>query len=776
MKNITHLIIASVLGVLLSTTVGCRPDLEVFERPETLAGPIYEQLEAHGQFTYYLECLDKTSYAEPLATGGSWTIFAPTDSAFEQYFLDNGYTSVDDIPTGTVVDIIKYSVITSAYNTTYLTYYPNGWYAGNSFKKYTQYFDTLQVIDGAAYANVDGVDPTKDYLIDMSAENKTTNYWVDLYLDGYKCSAERSDYSFMFPGEEDPEVGDMKVFNAHVTEQEIIAENGFIYALDAVLEPQPSLYQNLSREGFQDKYSMFKEMLDRFGELTYQKYLDINPVTGAMDSVYKLTFQTEITENLLAFSPADETYPKLTSNVNKDQANAMGLLVPTNDALTQYLAEDNVISQNYESYDEMSLDVLGIFLNVNFFGDYWSVCPSHFGSGLAFNVGLDEVVIDESDVQDVKFCSNGLFVGVDKIYPTTTFSSVYGPLVLDTTYSIMLKCIADLGIENSLQSDGIEYSILGLRNDQFVNIPDPNYSNREITIIGYEPDMSVVYMEVTGDADPTNNRTYPDPTVASPSSTDIAYVQETLNDIIVNQIIEEPITEPNYYQTNSGEFVYVDGDVVKGGGDIYYDEQVNLTDEQVMTNGIVYGTDKFVNPPAKYTFGMIVMNYINYPSFLQFYYMLENAGTRISIPDDSYDFLISFLDLSKTYTCFIPSAEAVAQAVADGVIPNPMVMPTDEVEYAQAVADLNVFLKKHFLQHPIVTDGKTTGTFNSLNQTGVVDYAPVYSSYTIGNDYDNQQLNIFDPVTGEKVASTNGTVVNMLSKRVVMHEIDNYLK
>ncbi len=774
MRRIKNLILL-IPSVFVLLFVSCTPDEMEFARPANLEGPVYQQLVEMGNYSHYLACLDKTEYAAPLSTGGSWTAFVPSDSAFEAFFKENGFSSVDDMPVQRVKDLVKQSLIIDAYNTTILTFYPSGWYAGNSFRKLSQYKDTLQILNGSDYANFEGVIPNKDYLTDVGRGRvKPLTYWLDAYLDGTRNNEmERTDYSFMFPGEENMVKGQMKVFAAHVNKTNIIAENGIIYELDKVIEPRPSQYQNLTSEEYGDKYSIFKSLIDRFGYFRYMGMVE-NPYTGAIDSSYQIRFNTGITNNMLAFDPSDELMPKLLNNVDRTEANATALMAPTNDALLNYLLEDNEVANNYDSYDEMPLDVVGIFLNVNFFTHYWYVLPSHFNS--SYNVGLETVEISEGDIVDRKFCSNGMFVGVNKVYPTKSFSTVYGPMVLDTAYSIMLKAVKNMGLDNNIQGTGVDYTILGIRNNQFVNIPDPNSATRKITVVGYEPDMSVIYMQVTGDADPANNRIYPDPLSSNPSSSDLDYVQETLNDIVLNQIVEVPFEEDNYYQTKKGAFVYVkDGTQLQGGGDIDNKVTVNVEETKQLANGKFLVTDKFINPPTKYTYGAL---FGNMTSFLKFVWVINGADARLDIPGYAYDFLISFLDLRKTYTLLAPNNAAVDKAVADGVIPNPSpayLNSLNELDKATAKKQLLEFAKKHVIQHPIPTDGKTQGTFKSLNVTGIVDFAPVYSSYLIGNDYENQSLKIFDPATGEELASTIN-IVNLLSKRVIIHEIDGYLK
>ena len=143
-----------IMMLIIITAFGCKPDPLEYARPDNLVGTVYPQLEALGTFNYYLQALDKTPYKDPLEKGGSWTVFAPTDEAFEKFMQQEGYGSFEAIPAERLENIIKYSIIIDAWNTTTLTYYRSGFYEGNSFRRDTQYQDPFIEIDAADYSHL----------------------------------------------------------------------------------------------------------------------------------------------------------------------------------------------------------------------------------------------------------------------------------------------------------------------------------------------------------------------------------------------------------------------------------------------------------------------------------------------------------------------------------------------------------------------------------------------------------------------------------------------
>ncbi|WP_282124530.1 fasciclin domain-containing protein [Algibacter mikhailovii] len=756
-----------IILLIFVSIFSCKPDPLEYARPENLAGTISTQLESMGTFNYYLQSLGQTQYFEPLAKGGSWTVFAPTDEAFEKFMADNGYTTFESIPEQRILDLVQNSIITDAWNTTTLTYFKSRFYLGQSFRRRTQFQEPNREVNPDTLQHIidwNKLEPGNKIVLYSNGRLKTVNYFLDSYMDTW--GVQNEDYDFMFPGETFSD-GDMKVFGTNVSQQNVIAENGIIYALDEVIEPRRNLYENLTLPEYGDKYSMFRKMMERFSYLHSLGDIE-NPDTGDIEEVFQWRFTTGIENDNLPFNLFDENYA---TNIDGTLAQAWGLLVPTNEALLNYLDGNSILGQYYDSYDDMPLDVLGKFIKPNFFRDYYNIVPSSFGQ--SYDYGLGFVDYKPEDVVDKRFCSNGLFVGVNTVYTNDSFGTIMGPLLLDPNYYVMLKSIQDLGIDTALQSKGVRFTILGVRNDQFIDVADPNSATRRITVVDIDLDEDIIYMAVTGDPIEANNRIYPDPNTTSPSSADVTYVSNTLNAIVLNQIIDEEVdfNGSNFYQTRSGEYVEAfNGNSAAGGGDIEVGQSAQIEKSQETTNGYFYEMSSIINPPSYFTYGTLVENAASYSSFIE---VLETAGVLIDIVG-STDKLISFLNLQRTFSLFAPNNSAVAKAISDGVIVEPSTVEgiVDEVEKATAINDLLNFSKKHFIQQAMSTDGKTSGTFSSMYYSKIVDFAPVYDQFITVNTTSSIQLT--NEETGASV--TTSGVTNLLSKRVVIHEIDNYIK
>lgn len=757
-------------AILIFAAAGCKPDKNFFVKPESLAGPVYQQLESIGKFTQYLKLLDRTPYGEILKKSGSWTIFCPTDSAINVYLQQNGYSTVTDMPWNKVSAIVKYSIISGAYNSTSLTYWSGQWYEGAAMRRRTQVKDTIMEMDANDYPTYLNWQNRK-YLVDPSYDRyKTTNYWIPVYMKN--PPVQYSDYEFVFGR---PMTADnIMVQGAKVINRNVSSENGMIFALDKVVEPVPNYYQNLTSPEYGGKYSMYKRMIDRFGQFQFWRVVQ-NSVTGSMDSIYRQQFYTGSANNYLAYPLNDENMPFIISVQDHTENTTTGIIVPTNDALTNYLST-SILGKYYTSYDDMPLDLVGMFINVNFFRQFFDIMPSRFGN--VFNLGLEKIDLKLENIVDKKFCSNGLFYGINKVFTTNSFSTVIGPMILDTSYTIMYKAIKDLGIESALKGTGIDFSVMGVKNTQYMKVPDPNSDSRLVSVVAYKPDLSVIYLKVEGDATVANNRIYPNPASTTPDAGDMQYVSTTLKSITLNQIINGALdlSINNYYQSQSGDIVYVSGSTtMQGGGNIKDGTSVNINSVLNMQNGKVYNMSSFIKMPTRYTVGVLKDNGPNFSKFLQ---VLKGADLLLQVVGNATDSLIGLLDLNKSYTLLAPNNTAVTQAITDGVIPNPSpayLNTLNAVQKATARAQFDAFARKHFITRAIPTDGKTSGTFSSLYVSAIVDLVPQYQEYTIQNNYSTSSLDIKNADTGALLLST-GTRVNKLSRKVVIHEINTYLR
>lgn len=113
MKKISYLLVLAGMFILLT---GCDKDDDgddmTPKQPET-ASNIVEIAQASG-FNLLADALTKADLIDALQGSGPFTVFAPTDAAFEALLETIGQESLDDVPTDVLKQILLYHVIPAA--------------------------------------------------------------------------------------------------------------------------------------------------------------------------------------------------------------------------------------------------------------------------------------------------------------------------------------------------------------------------------------------------------------------------------------------------------------------------------------------------------------------------------------------------------------------------------------------------------------------------------------------------------------------------------------
>lgn len=65
----------------------------------------------NSNFSYLVEAVVKADLVETLSAPGPYTIFAPTNAAFEQLFADLGVSGIAEIPVETLIPVLQYHVV-----------------------------------------------------------------------------------------------------------------------------------------------------------------------------------------------------------------------------------------------------------------------------------------------------------------------------------------------------------------------------------------------------------------------------------------------------------------------------------------------------------------------------------------------------------------------------------------------------------------------------------------------------------------------------------------
>lgn len=772
------------LLLILFAFSACRKQAldDFYGRPASLAQPLYQVMQAKGNFTNFLACVDKAGYTSILGSAGYWTLFAPNDDAFKKYFTAHSISSVNQIDVPTATAIVTYALVYSGY-----TSIANGNVSGGTidfsqysgaaaFKRKTVYhegvyqdtvpnFTTYGALAGKKVNMItndrNGPYDYKDF------NNKYIPYFTQYYFSSMGLSA--YDYTYFYPGSTFTNSEDkFNVLDGNVVNANIVCENGVMHEINTVPVPLPSLEKFLYTHA---NYSHFYQFIQRWGGLV--SYIsDVNAThlntvaTGSTDPVYVRMYST-----LLAYSLANENFLQPGGGSLDPQSNGWTMFAPNNTAFDAYVK--NVLLEHYSSVSVLPQNIITDFINAHL--AQTTIWPSQFNLSINLNYNKENPRFDaNADVVDKSICSNGLFYGTSKVQATNVFSTVFGRPYLDPAYSMMTRELSFFNYKLNLANPSFKYTLL--------MVPD-------VTLIKQGFGVNPVLQSANP---PQSGITYTAPGGTSTVTGSVA--DNTLLRILNLGIYYTPNNELNNVATSgiyataglggmASEYVkYANNQFVAAGNQDYGGAFVVNPNYVTASNGIVYYPASTNNTTLAYTsvtnsVGQDIFNKGQVPPingiggdpYYYFYKFLSG-----SLLWNSTTKAIQGVDVGTDYTVFIPTNAAILDAVNNGWLPgtgtgavkNPNFAPTTS-------ADVNLvinFIKYHILKGiQVVPDGKKTGAF---------------ATELFNSDGSGVSLNIAN-ITPSAMTITDGQgrVANVglpasatLADHVVIQSIDTYLQ
>ena len=110
-----------IIGLLLLPIIivcdSCKKEFdEYYQVPGDLIGTVLDVLEEDGNYTQFIKAVELVEYDDVLGRTGNFTVFAPDDDAFSDFFAESGYTALEDIPNEELDGIVYYHIIFWAYS------------------------------------------------------------------------------------------------------------------------------------------------------------------------------------------------------------------------------------------------------------------------------------------------------------------------------------------------------------------------------------------------------------------------------------------------------------------------------------------------------------------------------------------------------------------------------------------------------------------------------------------------------------------------------------
>jgi uncharacterized surface protein with fasciclin (FAS1) repeats len=718
---------------------------EYYGRPDSLEPPIYQTLQAKGNFTSFLAAVDKSGYKTTLSSAGYWTIMAPHDSAFNVYFKENGISGVAQMDSLTCQKIVTYCVAYNAFKKDRVDDFQSnaGWVANSAFKRRT-----------ASYTGIyDGTNKTGQPIkvISSNRNNNGTQYWVEadnnnkyvpIFTDTFFTARaiNTADYNYFYPG---TTFTGFNVADGAVVEKDIPAENGVIHVVNKVITPLPSLDEYLASK---PEFSEFKKLFDRY----LVEYV-LNPVvtqnyknrTGMAQDVFTKVFSSQ-----LAFSPNNENFLK--QQDNDGQRDGYTMFVPRNDVLLAYIQK--VLLENYTSLDQVPVSILYDFINAHMWQT--TVWPSKFSNTYSY-LGEPARFDPVTNIIEKKILSNGFFYGTNKVQEASVFSSVYGKVYLDPRFSYMNRLL-DIDLKPTLTNLSQQFVLFMI-------------SNQAWNAAGYFADPSV-------DNNPNFQWRYIPPGGGTQITGSSALVR--MQRLMYLHVCPSPasalrtLTGSGVAATFGGEYIRWDANKIYASGNM--DSAVvfsgTVSETKQASNGVVHYVDR-LNTYTERNIGLHVqkLGTATGSQFNSFWQYLNNSPLYNKTTGE-----ISGINAGVFYTLFIPNNGAILAAVNAGLLPGTGTAPNRVPNFnPTAPADIELvsrFIQFHFLNRKtVVTDGLESGSYETLMRRNNGDPTTIFV-----NNSAPGVMRLTDMETRYSNAILNSS--NYLSNRCVIHLVDNYLK
>lgn len=764
-KSITLIVLFSI--ILFSCE---RDNLDPYSRPEWLAGKLYTQILDNPELSTFAKAVELTGYDEIINVSGSYTVFAPSNDAFNKYFAENSkYNSVEDMPVNELSRIVKYHIVQNPWSKAQLRSLDVwGWIdtldisndEPRGFKR-----ETLLLDENRKYG-VEGDNREDLIIVDTTESNWTRRVATDSrkfapiffseYFNIYDLNS--YDYEFYFNR---PFEGDTNIYfaNAKITSSEIFAENGFVYIVDEVVEPLKNAAQILENEEDDYNYSDFLEIIHQFPEFQYDE-----------EKTYD---QPGAEQGLEVDSLFDLTYPELTFDISNEKTSAPsgtyglpqnvtiryhhGLMAPTNAALNsfenEYFAVPGGWGRILGAPDFIQRIIANTHMSIN------PIYPTDFENGF-YNGELDIVTLDEGKIVQKEFSSNSTFLGLNEVVVPRAFSSITGPVYLRQGYLKVMYAIEQSGLLAALKR------------------PNKNYSFYVESDVNTSRDSSLFY-------DPVRNNFWLfQITPGSGAAMRYSLSQSDLRTLLLNHVaVAEPkgIARKEFIPNLAGNFLIYNNETgeVSGTGKTTIGYNGVIPSPAIpkalsnnSDNGTTYQIDNWFSFASPSIYSLISTDYPKFHS------LLKKAGLS-----RDKEFRYSFISDTEFYTIFIPDDAALDSANVNSM--------TNE--------ELKNFLMMHFVQGDLIfTDGsKPSDYYQTLRESeNSSEYTTVYTKMFIDTDYDvisiraNDGSNyveinegkvndmgdiVTNMITGVNLSET-GTVFPNIFNNGVVHEIDRVLR
>ncbi|WP_200978997.1 fasciclin domain-containing protein [Echinicola sp. 20G] len=685
---------------------------EHYERPEWLKGNAWELLENRGEFSIFLAAVDKAGFRSLVEGKGIVTVLAPSDEAFEKYLLEQGFGTIDDMPTKELKKLVGYHLVYYSFSRErFANYRPQGQevdqpaMSGLYYKHRTKSRDTISVETDL----IEGKERTifhKERFLPVFSYNLFSSKNIDA----------ASNYEYFYPNSTWTGAGGFNISNATVKEYAVPTDNGYVYVLDRVIAPLETVYAQLKEES---DYSDFIGIYDRFKDYWYDDETS-KSYAEAGDSLY---IKTHLGLPEIA---SEWTYNGGSglvdyANLAELSANAYNVFAPNNTAIQSFFNE--FWGNNYGSLEDVPFLPMQLLLyNHVYSGSI--VFPSEIERGDIQSTFGNTIQFDPAqDVEAKGIAVNGVYYGLNEVIVPDLFKGVVSPMLKDPKYKMFLQMVYQSGALQALMGDALKFTVF-IPSDEVIK--NTIYGGSEIFW------------------DEGNPLRFGDEAVQVENTEGILVPMSTgaMRAFVQNHIVTEEITEINgtkvYRTRNPFSYLYITDQGVASSNIYNLGEFTPAnTMGSGLTNGRTYDVERSLireEGSFKYLIASASSGTSSIQEFGEFSKLLSQAG--LVDPQNEFEFLFG-----DNYMLFAPTNKAIIKAKEQGII------PTDSDE-------LEDYLRYYFI--PISSNGINDYAFPGMEMEG--DFL---TSQESGDT--SSEITLLDKESGLQLRSANGETANVVS-------------
>ncbi|MDD2255878.1 MAG: hypothetical protein PHQ26_06620 [Bacteroidales bacterium] len=708
-----------------------------YDRPDWLEKPLYEELEAAGNFTLYLEAVDRTLQSQVLKGAGLYTCFAPNDEAFQTWMASKGYANVASIPQEVVDALVSYTLIYGQYQEQNLgsAMVAKVWTPGVAYKYKTPYYPMIsrEIVNGDSAWVFDS--NTANGYTSTSKSPIVGNYkylpvLTPAYFNASSPALTAEDYESFYPGSSWNGVSGLgNVAQAAIVGSQHLAENGAYYEVNSVVEPIKSTHQYLESDpDCSDFLALLDYKLPTASEQYFKFFMNIETVDDQMKLVYP---EKNIDKVWIkgytgfTFNPVVERYNGEGRSSDITQENGYTMFVPTKAALDNFL--QTRLLKYYASLDQVPATLLATFITAQI--SETLVWPSWFTSKTnMYGEYLAGTNVNPSDIETFGvtgryLSSNGIVYKTNQAIKSRYFETIFAEVLLNPDFyfmslahelyyggetgltELLMRCPLNgyyserntllLLSDAQLKADGFDYDEV---NNQFTHrITNTNGAStrmkRLVTnhlFLGYVDTFDVVVAEgVFGKNEMVVKN---------------EGAQLTADDFAATSTIYDGW---NYRVSYNGEPLRFKNNKLQAIGNIEMGEEVTLTKVEEYPNGEVFSVDRPLqyserNTPASLDTALRDKSLWFYldkarkenPNVSKFVDLVE----IVMKSSDSEELL--GIKSTNSYTVLMPTNTAMTKALNAALYPAVIDVEQDKSGYEKALR----FLQGHFLQGQVLVD------------------------------------------------------------------------